>query len=50
MQTTLLWIQNICLFVELLFTAKVTLNGYAVMQNYVFVLQQAESTKNISHD
>ena len=38
------------LLVEWLFGAKVLLNGYAVTQNYVFVVFQSEATKNKSHD
>ena len=38
------------LLVEWLFDAKVLLKGYAVTQNYVFVVFQSEATENTSHD
>ena len=41
---------NDFLLVEWLFDAKVLLNGYAVTQNYVFVVFQSEATKDNSHD
>ena len=41
---------NNFLLVEWLFDAKVLLKGYAVTQNYVFVVFQSEATKNNSHD
>ena len=41
---------NNFLLVEWLFDAKVLLNGYAVTQNYVFVVFQSEATKNNSRD
>ena len=49
MQILLLCVQPF-LLVEWLFGAKVLLNGYAVTQNYVFVVFQSEATKNNSHD
>ena len=41
---------NSFLSVEWLFDAKVLLNGYAVTQDYVFVVFQWEANKNNSHD
>ena len=41
---------NNFLLVEWLIDAKVLLNGYAVTQNYVFVVFQSEATKKNSHD
>ena len=41
---------NNFLLVEWLFDAKVLLNGYAITQNYVFVVFKSEATNNNSHD
>ena len=41
---------NHFLIFELLFDAKVLLNGHAVAQNYNFVVFQSEATKNHSQD
>ena len=41
---------NKFLLVEWLFDAKVLFIGYAVKQNYVFVVFQSEAIKKISHD
>ena len=41
---------NNFLLVKWLFNAKVVFIGYAVKQNYVFIVFQSEATRNISHD
>ena len=49
MQTTSLCIQTIFWLFELLFTAKVLLNGHAVTQTNVSVVYQSESTETNPH-